>query len=77
MVAAKKAILKSNPSFLTLSHSLVLGPFWRRVPVWDTEGGATAQHASDCGKDVVEFYQKPTPIMVSANRQSAGDEIVR
>lgn len=61
----------------TIGNVSISGPFWWCVPVWDTEGGATAQHASGSGEDVVEFYQKPTPVMVSANRQSARDEIVR
>lgn len=52
------------------------GSFWRCFAVWNTEGGTIAKSTHINRKNVVEFLKKSTAVMVPADRQSAGDEII-
>lgn len=52
------------------------GAFWRCVPLWNTERGATAQPTTDSREDVLKLPEESASSMVSAHRQPTGNEAV-
>lgn len=53
-----------------------IGPFRRRVPLRDTERGASTESTDNVRETIVKFPEKPAAGMVPANRQPPGNETV-
>lgn len=60
----------------SFSYANNLGSFWWCFIVWNAEGGTVAKYTSNKWKNVVELSQKSIAVMVPADRQPAGYEIV-
>lgn len=67
-------VLRSGPVLTDAAHGT--GSFWRCFVVWNTKGGTVAKSTFINRKNVVEFLKKSIAVMVSADRQSVGDETI-